>query len=211
MELKLYNMKKFLIVAGITVVLLFIASCSIISGGVGMYNGMVTKSEETGKAWAQVESVYQRRFDLIPNLVATVKGESAFEKDTLVGISQARASVGQIKATMPQGGPQTQIQLDNFAASQQMLGTALSRLMVVTEKYPDLKANDSFKSLMVQIEGTENRISVERGKYNGVVQIYNVSIKTFPQNVLAGLFHFTEKPYFKVQTAEAAVAPKVQF
>ena len=171
------------------------------------YNNMVTQEESVSAQWAQVENVYQRRADLIPNLVETVKGYAAHEKEALVGVVEARA-----KATS------TNINVDNlnaeaiqkFQAAQDGLSSALSRLMVVVEKYPDLKANQSFLELQAQLEGTENRISVERKKFNETAQAYNTYIKRFPNNFLASFFGFHEKDYFKAQEG-AEKAPEVKF
>jgi LemA protein len=171
------------------------------------YNRLVSLQQEVDKQWAQVQNVYQRRADLVPNLVATVSGAANFEKSTLVAITEARASVGKIDASQVANDP---AKFAEFEKAQSNLGGALSRLLVVVERYPDLKANSNFLELQAQLEGTENRISVERGRYNDVVQRYNTATKSFPTLVYAGSFGFKEKPYFTA-TAGAEVAPKVDF
>jgi LemA protein len=176
---------------------------------VGSYNGFVGASQEVDKQWAQVETVYQRRADLIPNLVKTVEGAANFEKSTLTEITQARASVGQTQINTGQA-PTDPAQLQKFQQAQDHLSGALSRLLVVAERYPDLKANRNFVELQAQLEGTENRISVERNRFNEVVQKYNTRIQRFPGVLLAGLFHFQPRPYFKA-TEGSDVAPKVDF
>jgi LemA protein len=176
---------------------------------VSTYNGFVNSSQEVDKQWAQVETVYQRRADLIPNLVKTVEGAANFEKSTLTEITQARASVGQTQINAGQA-PTTPEQLEKFQKAQDHLSSALSRLLVVAERYPDLKANSGFMQLQAQLEGTENRISVERNKFNEVVQRYNSRIQRFPGVLLAGIFHYQPRPYFKaVEGSE--VPPKVEF
>lgn len=179
----------------------------VIFNGIGSYNSMVTKDEAVDGQWAQVENVYQRRADLIPNLVNTVKGYAAHEKETLEGVVNARA-----KATS------TTINADNldaaalqkFQAAQDGLSSALSRLMVVVEKYPDLKANQNFLELQAQLEGTENRIANERMKFNESAKDFNTYIRKFPKNIYAGMFGFEKRAYF--ESAEGAdVAPTVEF
>ena len=171
------------------------------------YNRLVSLQQEVEKQWAQVQNVYQRRADLVPNLVATVSGSANFEKSTLIAITEARASVGKIDASQVANDP---AKFAEFEKAQSNLGGALSRLLVVVERYPDLKANANFLELQAQLEGTENRISVERGRYNDVVQRYNTATKSFPTLVYAGTFGFKEKPYFTATTG-AEVAPKVDF
>jgi len=171
------------------------------------FNSMVTKEEGVTSAWAQVENVYQRRADLIPNLVATVKGYAAHEQETLEGVINARA-----KATQTTIDPTnlTEESLKQFQAAQGELGSALQRLMVVVERYPDLKANQNFLELQAQLEGTENRITVERQKFNETAREYNTYIRQFPKNILSGIFGFERKAYF--EAAEGAdTAPKVEF
>ncbi len=171
------------------------------------FNSMVTKEEGVTSAWAQVENVYQRRADLIPNLVATVKGYAAHEQETLEGVINARA-----KATQTTIDPTnlTEESLKQFQTAQGELGSALQRLMVVVERYPDLKANQNFLELQAQLEGTENRITVERQKFNETAREYNTYIRQFPKNILSGIFGFERKAYF--EAAEGAdTAPKVEF
>jgi LemA protein len=165
--------------------------------------------------WAQVESQYQRRYDLIPNLVRTVQGAANFEKSTLEAVVNARAKVGQVQA--PSGAPgagatatNDQNAMDQFAAAQQGLSNALSRLLVVVERYPELKSNQNFLELQSQLEGTENRIAVERQRYNQVVQAYNTAIKKFPASLVANMSGFKPKAYFK-GAAGSSQAPNVQF
>jgi LemA protein len=182
---------------------------------IGVRNHFVTLSEQVDQQWAQVGSQYQRRYDLIPNLVRTVQGAANFEKSTLEAVVTARARVGQIVAPSgPPGaaaGPTTdQNAMDQFAAAQQGLSSALSRLLVVVERYPELKANSNFLELQSQLEGTENRISVERGRYNKDVQELNTAIKKFPGSVVAGMSGFRPKTYFKV-TVGSDQAPQVDF
>ena len=168
---------------------------------------MVQKDEEASKAWANVENAYQRRMDLIPNLVKSVEGAANFEKGTLTEVIEARA-----KATSVQIDPNnlTEESIAKFQAAQDQLSSALSRLMVVVERYPELKANQNFLELQAQLEGTENRIAVERGKFNDTVNDYNNYIRRFPNNIVAGLFNFDKKGYFKA--AEGAdKAPDVEF
>ena len=194
-------MKKGLIIAGIIVVIAIILYSSI----KGTYNTMVGKDESVTAAWAQVQNVYQRRADLIPNLVNTVKGYAAHEKETLEGVVEARA-----KATSVNVNPSDPQSLQQFQQSQDRLGSALSRLMVVVEKYPDLKANQNFLDLQAQLEGTENRITVERQKFNEAAQDFNTYIRSFPRNIYANIFNFERKAYFQAR-AGAEQAPEVQF
>ena len=175
----------------------------------GTYNHLVSLSQAVDAQWAQVENVYQRRADLIPNLVATVQGAANFEKSVLTEVTQARASVGQVQVSgkdLP-NDPQA---FARFEQAQGALTSALSRLLVVAERYPDLKASHNFRDLQAQLEGTENRISVERMRFNERAQEYNTARLRFPTNVLAGLFGFKEKAYFKAQ-AGAERPPQVQF
>lgn len=198
-------MKKFLIVFGVLVVLGILAVMS----AVGVYNGLVNKQQAVDAQWAQVQNVYQRRADLVPNLVNTVAGAANFEKSTLAEITQARASVGQVKID-PNNAPKTPDQLADFEKAQGRLGSALSRLLVVAERYPDLKATGNFQALQAQLEGTENRIAVERGRFNETAQDYNASIKRVPAVFFAGLFGFQARPYFSA-TAGADRPPEVRF
>jgi LemA protein len=172
------------------------------------YNGMVQKQEAVKSAWSQVENVYQRRSDLIPNLVNTVKGAANFEKETLTAVIEARASATQVKIDPNNLNPES---IQKFEQAQTGVSSALSRLLVSVERYPELKANQNFRDLQVQLEGTENRITEERRKFNLVVQEYNSSIRSFPNNLMAGMFGFTEKAYFEAITPGAEKAPEVSF
>jgi LemA protein len=176
----------------------------------GSYNRLVGLSQAVDAQWAQVESVYQRRADLIPNLVATVQGAANFEKSTLEAVTKARASVGQAAPPNAASIPNDPAAFARFQAAQDQLSGALSRLLVVAEAYPDLKATQNFRDLQAQLEGTENRISVERMRYNDAAREYNTARQRFPTALVAGLMGFHEKGYFKAQP-EAAQAPKVQF
>ena len=173
----------------------------------GAYNGLVRADESVNQAWSQVENVYQRRLDLIPNLVETVKGYAAHENETFVDVTRARA---QAAGTVSAGVISDPAKFQQFQESQAALSSALSRLMVVVEKYPDLKANENFLQLQAQLEGTENRISVERERFTRAAQTFNTQLRQFPTNVLGGMFGFRVKEYFKAD-ALAKVAPKVQF
>ncbi|MCC8134384.1 MAG: LemA family protein [Tannerellaceae bacterium] len=173
----------------------------------GMYNNMVTHDETVKTAWSQVENQYQRRMDLIPNLVNTVKGYASHERETLESVINARA-----KATQTTIDPDnlTEESINRFQAAQGELSSALSRLMVVLERYPDLKANQNFLELQAQLEGTENRIAVERKRFNETAQQYNTYIRSFPNNIFAGMFGFTPKAYFTAESG-AERAPVVEF
>ncbi|WP_165157356.1 LemA family protein [Parabacteroides sp. ZJ-118] len=173
----------------------------------GVYNTMVTQDEGVKTAWSQVENQYQRRMDLIPNLVNTVKGYAAHERETLEGVVNARAEA--TKTTIDPANL-TEESLRKFQSAQGELGNALSRLMLVLERYPDLKANQNFMELQAQLEGTENRISVERKRFNEVAQSYNTYIRQFPNNLLSGMFGFQSKAYFTAESG-AEKAPKVEF
>lgn len=177
--------------------------------GVGGYNRLVSQSQNVDSKWAQVQNDYQRRADLVPNLVATVSGAANFEKSTLTEITAARASVGQVKVD-PNKAPDDPAKLAEFDRAQGQLSSALSRLLVVVERYPDLKATTNFRDLQAQLEGTENRIAVARRDFNEAVQSYDTSIKSFPTVLYASVFGFKEKPYFTA-AAGAETAPKVQF
>lgn len=201
-------MKKFAIGCGILVVLAIVVLIVVVIAG-GSYNRLVKLSQGVDSSWAQVQNVYQRRADLIPNLVATVSGAANFEKSTLTEITAARASVGQVKID-PNSAPNDPAKLAEFEKAQGALSSALSRLLVVVERYPDLKATANFRDLQAQLEGTENRISVERGRFNEAVQAYNTAVKSFPAVFYAGMFGFKDKPYFTA-TAGAETPPKVQF
>lgn len=190
---------KIAIIAGVVVLLIIVVA--------SMYNRMVRMEEGVKEAWAQVENVYQRRADLIPNLVKTVKGAAEFEKGTLEGVIEARS-----KASSVQVNPDNLSEADiaKFQQAQDQLSSALNRLMVVVERYPELKANQNFQELQTQLEGTENRITVERKKYNEVVKQYNTTIRTFPKNLFANMFGFEKKGYFEAEEG-ADKAPEVEF
>ncbi len=171
------------------------------------YNGLVSADENVKSAWAQVENVYQRRADLIPNLVATVKGYAEHESSTLESVIAARA-----KATQSSVNPDnlTEENISKFQSAQGELGNAIGRLLVSVERYPDLKASQNFLELQSQLEGTENRISTERMKFNDVAKSYNTMIRSFPKNIIASMFNFEPKGYFKA-TEGTETAPKVEF
>ncbi len=177
--------------------------------GCGSYNRLVTLDQNVNKKWADVQSVYQRRADLIPNLVNTVQGAANFEKSTLTEVVNARASVGQVKLD-PSKAPTDAAELEKFQQAQGQLSTALSRLLVVSENYPQLRATEAFQNLQAQLEGTENRISVERNNFNGAVQEYNTAMQRFPTNMLNKMFGFKERPFFTSQ-AGSERAPTVNF
>lgn len=196
-------MKKILIPVGIIAVL----AIFIYAKAVSAYNQFVQAEENINGQWAEVETQYQRRADLIPNLVNTVKGYADFEQETLTGVVEARAKATSVQIDPTQLTPE---KLAEFQQVQDQLSGALSRLLVTVEKYPDLKANQNFLELQAQLEGTENRISVARKKFNESVMEYNKSIKTFPNNLLAGWYGFAAKGYFEA-AAGAENAPTVQF
>ncbi|HEX4476773.1 MAG TPA: LemA family protein [Polyangiaceae bacterium] len=200
-------MKTALIVLGVVLVALLVpVGCASSS-----YNRLVTLDQAVQAQWGQVENVYQRRADLVPNLVATVKGAAQFEKDTFTAVAEARSKVGQV-APAAQAAPSDPAALAKYQAAQDQLSGALSRLMVVVEKYPDLKATEGFRDLQAQLEGTENRIAVERMRFNEAAQAFNTQRDSFPTTVFAGFFgdKFKEKGYFHA-AAGAETAPKVQF
>ncbi len=187
---------------------LFFVALIIVGWVTSTYNQLVSLDEMVNQAWSQVENQYQRRYDLIPNLVETVKGYAKHEREVFTQVTEARAKVGQITIT-----PEVLKDPQAFAKLQQAqdaLSSALSRLLAVAENYPQLKANENFLQLQAQLEGTENRIAVERRRYNEVVQRYNTYIRRFPANIIAGMFGFKERPYFKA-VEQAQEAPKVQF
>ncbi len=175
--------------------------------GMGQYNGMVTAEENLSKSWANVESQYQRRADLIPNLVSTVKGYAKHEEGTLTAVVEARAKATQTVIDPTNLTPET---LSKYQAAQSEVSSALGRLLVTVEKYPDLKANQNFLELQAQLEGTENRISVERQRFNTDAQGFNTMIRKFPKNIIAGMFGFEKKAYFQAE-AGSEKAPKVEF
>jgi LemA protein len=176
----------------------------------GTYNRLVTLDQAVQSQWAQVESVYQRRADLVPNLVSTVKGAANFEKSTYIAVAEARSKVGQVN--LGSGVPNDPAAFAKFSAAQDGLSSALSHLLVVAENYPDLKASQNFADLQAQLEGTENRIAVERMRFNRAAQTFNTTRDSFPTVVLAGFFgpRFNEKAYFKSQPG-SETAPKVNF
>ncbi len=173
----------------------------------GAYNGMVTKQEAVESAWSQVENVYQRRADLIPNLVSTVKGYAKHEQTTLENVVNARAKATQVTVDPTK---LDEASMKKFQDAQGELGNAIGRLLMVQENYPDLKANENFRDLQAQLEGTENRIATERNKFNEVAKDYNTTIRHFPNNIFAGMFGFERKPYFEAKEG-ADQAPKVEF
>ncbi len=189
---------KGLVIAGVIVALLVIS-------GVGSYNGLVKEREAVESAISNMESQYQRRSDLVPNLVETVKGSKNFEQETLTQVVEARAKATQASLSVDD---LTEENLAKFQAAQDQLSSSLSRLMAVAENYPELKTTEAFQDLMAQLEGTENRVQVARSDYGGVVKKYNSKIKSFPTVLFAGLFGFKEYPYFKADTQEA---PEVNF
>lgn len=196
-------MKKGLIIA--------IVAAAVLLGGFiwikGAYNSMVTADEGVSAAWAQVENVYQRRADLIPNLVATVKGYAEHEATTLEDVTAARARATQVVVDPSDLEPE---EIARFNKAQGELSSALGRLLMITENYPDLKANQNFRDLQAQLEGTENRIATERMKFNEAARSYNTLIRRFPDNIIASMFDFEKKGYFEAQEG-AETAPKVEF
>ncbi len=196
---------KWLIPVGIIVVIVLI----IYGSFAGTYNRMVALDEGVKSSWSQVENVYQRRFDLIPNLVETVKGYAAQEKDTLTAVTEARSRAGGVMNISDEvlNNPES---FERFQQAQGELSGALQRLLVVTENYPELKSNQNFLALQDQLEGTENRIAVERQRFNEQVRTYNTYIKQFPRMIIANLSGFREKPYFEASSG-AETAPKVEF
>lgn len=193
------SLKKYRILIALIAIVPFLGSCG--------YNKMVTLEESVTSQWAQVENAYQRRADLIPNLVNTVKGYADFEKETLLGVTEARSNATSVKIDPTKLDANA---IKQFQQVQDGLSSALSRLLVVVEKYPDLKANQSFLDLQAQLEGTENRISVERQKFNDATRDYNAYIRKFPQMIYSGWFGFEKKPYFEADQG-AEKAPKVEF
>ena len=190
----------------ILVILVVIVGISL----AGTYNSLVGLGQDVNRAWAEVENQYQRRADLVPNLVSTVQGAANFEKETLTAVTQARASVGRATIT-PGQAPTDPAALARYQAAQDQLGAALQRLLVVSERYPELRANQNFRDLQAQMEGTENRIAVARGRFNESAQVYNTRLMRFPTNLMARMLGFKERPYFKATTPGAEQAPRVQF
>lgn len=199
------SMKTVLITLGVLVAI--VAAFAMYAAGT--YNGLVNRQQAVDAQWAQVQNVYQRRADLIPNLVNTVSGAANFEKSTVTEVTEARASVGQVRIDASKA-PTDPAQLAEFDRAQGRLSSALSRLLVVSERYPDLKATANFQSLQSQLEGTENRISVERGRFNEVAQAYNSAIKRFPAVIFAGMMGFQPRAYFSA-TPGAERPPEVKF
>jgi LemA protein len=200
-------MKKGCIIWIVVGVLLGLIVLGIVSWGTRVYNQMVSLQEGVTSQWGNVETQYQRRADLIPNFVNTVKGAAAFEQETLTQVIEARAKATQVTVDPAR---MTSENLQEFQAAQSDLSSALSRLMVVVERYPELKATQNFRDLQVELEGTENRISTERRKFNEAAQVMNTYIRKFPQNLLAGMFGFTARPYFESMEG-AEKAPEVTF
>ena len=188
-----------LIILGLIAVVSLFSGCG--------YNSMVKLDEKVSAQWAQVENVYQRRADLIPNLVNTVKGYANFEKDVLTAVTEARAKATSVNVDASKLSPES---IQQFQQAQGQLSSSLSKLLVVVEKYPDLKANQNFLELQAQLEGTENRITVERGRFNEVTQEYNSTIRSFPNNIMAGMFGFSKKGYFEAEKGAEKV-PEVKF
>jgi LemA protein len=185
---------------------------ALVIGSIGTYNRLVASEQAVRSQWGQVENVYQRRADLVPNLVATVKGAASFEKDTFTAVAEARARVGQVNTAGADKVLNDPAALQRFAQAQDGLGSALSRLLVVAERYPELKATAAFRDLQAQLEGTENRIAVERMRFNEAAQTFNTKRQSFPTVLLAGLFgeRFREKAYFEARPG-AAQPPEVKF
>ena len=196
-------MKKGL-VTGIVVIAVLVAAFVWVKN---VYNQMVVSDENVQAMWSQVENVYQRRADLIPNLVATVKGYASHESETLESVVAARAKATQVTVDPENLTPEA---LEQFNAAQGELSSALGRLLMITENYPDLKANENFRDLQAQLEGTENRIATERMKYNETARSYNTKVRSFPANIVASMFDFEKKGYFEAQEG-AQTAPKVEF
>lgn len=201
-------MGKWAIGCGVVLVVVALVLGLAVAGG---YNGLVSLDQAVQAQWGQVENVYQRRADLVPNLVETVKGAAAFEKETFTAVAEARSRVGQVGAA-GQAAPSDPAAFARFQQAQDGLSSALSRLMVVVEKYPELKATEGFRELQAQLEGTENRITVERMRFNETARAFNTRRQSFPTVLIAGFFgdRFREKVYFQAQPG-AETAPKVQF
>ena len=189
-----------------TIILIAVIAIAAI-WGISAYNGLVKMDESVNTAWSNVENQYQRRADLIPNLVNTVKGYAAHEKETLEAVMAARSKATQMTVDADNLTPE---KLQEYQKAQGEIGAALGRLLAITENYPDLKANQNFMELQAQLEGTENRISVERRNFNEVAREYNTSIRTFPKNILAGMCGFEKRPYFEAEEG-ANKAPEVKF
>lgn len=201
-------MSRGVVIALAAVGALIVLALGIFLWGTGVYNSMVASDEQVSSSWGKVESQYQRRSDLIPNLVSTVKGYAEQEKEVLLGVTEARASVG--KMTVTKEVLDDPDAFAKFQAAQDKLSSALQRLLVVSENYPNLKSNENFLSLQTQLEGTENRIAVARNEFNEVVQGYNTSVRRFPASFIANLAGFREKQYFKSKPGSES-APEVKF
>jgi LemA protein len=200
--------KAFLVVVG---ALLVVALIAVLFVG-GSYNRLVTQDQAVQAQWGQVQNVYQRRADLVPNLVETVKGAASFEKETFTQVAQARAQVAQVNTPALQNAPSNPQQLQQYQKAQDQLSSALSRLLVVVERYPNLTATQAFRDLQTQLEGTENRITVERMRYNQEAQTFNTTRNRFPTVVVAGFFgdRFATKAYFEAAPG-SETAPRVNF
>ena len=198
-------MSKGILVGCVVVVLGAILLLAV--AGMGSYNSLVSLDEKVQSAWGQVENVYQRRSDLIPNLVETVKGAAQFERETFTAVTEARAKAGQVTMS---GAPENAEQLQQFQQAQDQLSSALSRLLVVVERYPELKATEAFRDLQSQLEGTENRIAVERMRFNEVARDYNTARRRFPTVLIASLMGFDARPYFEAEQG-ADQPPPVKF
>jgi LemA protein len=198
-------MKSALTIFGIIILLVVV----VLIGGCGSYNRLNTLQQQVDKSWADVQNVYQRRADLIPNLVNTVQGAANFEKSTLTEVVQARQQVTNVKLD-PNAAPTDPAALQRFQQTQDALSSSLSRLMVVVEKYPELRATTNFRDLQAQLEGTENRITVERGRFNQAVQSFNTTLNSMPTRLYAGMFGFHPRPYFAAREG-SDVPPPVNF
>jgi len=198
--------RKLIAIIGVIVVIGLIVLIFVLSS-ISARNKMVTYDESINEAWSQVENVYQRRADLIPNLVSTVKGYAEYEQETLTQVIEARSKATSVNVNADNLNEET---LAKFQEAQEGLSSALSRLLVVVEKYPDLKANQGFLDLQAQLEGTENRIATERRKFNEVTRTFNTYIRKFPNNIFAGWYDFDQRPYFKADEG-ADKAPEVKF
>lgn len=190
-----------------TVLIVAVAVAIVVMIGVSMYNGLVSMDEKVSNQWANVETQYQRRADLIPNLVSTVKGYASHEKETLEGVVAARSQATQIKVDANDLTPE---KLAEYQKAQGAVTSALGKLLAITESYPDLKANQNFLELQAQLEGTENRITVARKEFNDAAKEYNTAVRRFPKNIFAGMFGFDKRAYFEASQG-AETAPKVEF
>ena len=186
---------------------LIVVICAIAIWLISSYNGMVKMDEEVSAAWSNVENQYQRRADLIPNLVNVVKGYASHEKETFEAVVSARSKATQVTVDPENLTPE---KLQEYQKAQGELGATLGRLLAITESYPELKANENFKELQAQLEGTENRISVERRNFNEIARTYNSAIRSFPRSIIAGMFGFEKRPYFEAEEG-ANKAPEVKF